>query len=89
MEVEIAQDDDGAAILSVADSGPGIEASVRERIFQRGASTKDSDTVGGHGVGLALVSEIVHRHRGAIEVIDDGGTAFVLSFPLVSKEVRS
>lgn len=89
VEVEIAHDDDGAAILSVADSGPGIEASVRERIFQRGASTKDSDTVGGHGVGLALVSEIVHRHRGAIEVIDDGGTAFVLSFPLVSKEVRS
>ncbi len=88
VEVEITRDD-GATVLSVADSGPGIDPSLRKQIFVRGVSSKDATTVGGHGVGLALVGEIVQRHGGQIEVIDDGGTAFVLSFPQASTEVSA
>ena len=50
--------------LRVADSGPGMDADTFEKAMQRGYSTK-GDT-NHHGLGLALVSQIVKRHHGTL-----------------------
>jgi PAS domain S-box-containing protein len=52
----------------VEDSGPGIPADVRERVFERGWSTKTSEQLHGRGLGLALVGQVVRRHDGTVRV---------------------
>jgi sensor histidine kinase regulating citrate/malate metabolism len=55
---------DGTLTLRVADSGPGMDADTFEKAMQRGYSTKgDADH---HGLGLALVSQVVKRHNGTL-----------------------
>ncbi len=63
--------------LEVADTGPGLNPHDAERAFRRGWSTKDDDgAVHGHGIGLGLVGQVVHRHRGNITVRDENGAVF-------------
>jgi sensor histidine kinase regulating citrate/malate metabolism len=63
VEVTVSQDD-GALLIRVADSGPGMDAATFETAMQRGYSTKgDSDH---HGLGLALVAQVVKRHSGTL-----------------------
>jgi len=53
----------------VRDQGPGVDPAIRPHIFERfrhGAQ-------GGSGLGLALVREIVDRHRGSVSVEDRNG----------------
>jgi sensor histidine kinase regulating citrate/malate metabolism len=55
---------DGTLLLRVADSGPGMDAATFDKAIQRGYSTKgDAD---GHGLGLALVAQVVKRHNGML-----------------------
>jgi sensor histidine kinase regulating citrate/malate metabolism len=55
---------DGTLLLRVADSGPGMDAATFDKAMQRGYSTKgDAD---GHGLGLALVAQVVKRHNGML-----------------------
>jgi two-component system sensor histidine kinase HydH len=65
----------------VEDSGPGIDPSVRQRLFEPLITTK----VKGIGLGLALVRRIVERHGGTIQCEGEGsrlgGARFVLQFP--------
>jgi two-component system, CitB family, sensor kinase len=74
--------DDGAVVLRVADSGPGVPAEEVERIFRRGYSTKPTDA-SGRGVGLALVQVVCERRGGSVEVCDgpDGGAVFTAVLP--------
>ncbi|CAM5617973.1 histidine kinase OS=Lysinibacillus sphaericus OX=1421 GN=LS41612_06055 PE=4 SV=1 [Lysinibacillus sphaericus] len=51
-------------IIEVQDSGKGIEG-IPQRIFEYGFSTKQKD---GHGIGLALVKQIVESNKGTIQV---------------------
>jgi signal transduction histidine kinase len=71
----------GVARLTVADTGPGVPAELRERIFQPFFSTKGS---GGSGIGLALCRRIVATHGGRInvEAPSGGGAAFIVELPL-------
>ena len=63
VEVTVSQDDD-TLLIRVADSGPGMDPGIFEKAMQRGYSTKgDSDH---HGLGLALVAQVVKRHNGAL-----------------------
>ena len=63
VEVTVQMVDD-TLTLRVADSGPGMDADTFAKAMQRGYSTKgESDH---HGLGLALVSQIVKRHNGIL-----------------------
>jgi len=64
----------------VADTGVGIPAETRDRIFDPFYTTKDTGT----GLGLAIVHRIVEAHQGTISVRANGerGTAFVLELPV-------
>ena len=63
VEVTVSQDD-GTLLIRVADSGPGMDADTFEKAMERGYSTKgDSDH---HGLGLALVAQVVKRHDGTL-----------------------
>ena len=74
-------DDDAFVLLSVADTGQGIPAEVRDRIFDPFFSTKNEAK--GVGLGLAVVFGIVRRHGGTILVDSSpgSGTTFTLRLP--------
>lgn len=74
--------DADATWCDVTDDGPGIPATVRDRLFEPFVSTKST---AGSGLGLAMVDACMSRHGGRIEVDnpDAGGTRFRLYFPLV------
>ena len=69
--------------IVVADSGPGVPAELRERIFDPYFTTKPPGR--GTGLGLAIVARIVEGLGGTIWVTParEGGAAFHLLFPLV------
>ncbi|EIV6645053.1 ATP-binding protein [Klebsiella aerogenes] len=71
---------DQELIIEVADQGVGIKPEVRDRIFERGITTK---TRGDHGIGLYLIESYVTQAGGAIEVADNTprGTIFSLFIP--------
>ena len=67
-------------VLTVADTGNGIDESFREQIFEPffRVDKSRSRELGGVGLGLAMVREIVRVHDGKIEVRgnEQGGTTF-------------
>ncbi len=75
-----------AAVVELADTGPGIPEEVRHRIFEPFFTTKATGT----GLGLAVVKRILEDHRGRVEVRgrDSGGTVFALHLPLTTPEGR-
>ena len=66
---------DGAEVR-IADRGPGIRASDRERIFQPYVTTKKDGT----GLGLALVRQTIEVHGGTVTVEENGGGGSVFVF---------
>jgi two-component system sensor histidine kinase ArlS len=70
--------------LAVTDTGNGIPQELRERIFEPffRVDKSRSRALGGVGLGLALVREIVRVHDGSISVRDNpaGGTVFEVVF---------
>lgn len=54
--------------LRVGDSGPGLPSAERQQVFTRGWSTKPGADGIGRGIGLALVTEVVRRLGGRIEI---------------------
>ena len=67
------------AVIRVRDSGRGISAEVRERLFYPFFTTKP----GGSGIGLAVAKKIVESHRGVIDVESEPGrgAAFTVRIP--------
>ena len=70
--------------LTVADTGNGIPEDLKERVFEPffRLDKSRSRELGGVGLGLALVHEIVRAHDGSIQVKDNpsGGTIFEVIF---------
>jgi sensor histidine kinase regulating citrate/malate metabolism len=64
--------DDGDLVLSVEDSGTGLDDQAVEHALERGWSTKGAPE-SGRGVGLALVAQVARRHGGEVEI---GRSAF-------------
>ncbi len=74
------------AILTVDDDGPGIPEHMREDVLNRFVRVDESRErgTGGAGLGLAIVSEIVHVHSGEIVISDSpaGGARVRVLLPL-------
>jgi signal transduction histidine kinase len=85
-EVEVtASEVSGAITISVADNGPGIAESIRERLFHPFVSYGKEN---GTGLGLAVVQKIVQDHSGEIVVerTVQGRTVFRIVLPGRVKE---
>lgn len=78
---------DRELLIEVADRGIGIKPEIRERIFERGVTTK---TRGDHGIGLYLIESYVTQVGGTIEVADNmpRGTIFSLFIPADGGHIR-
>ncbi|MBI2509726.1 MAG: HAMP domain-containing histidine kinase, partial [Betaproteobacteria bacterium] len=68
--VALAQEN-GSPILFVADTGPGIPASEREKVFRRFYRLEASRTTPGSGLGLALVRAVADLHGASVELSDN------------------
>ncbi|MHB1988866.1 MAG: sensor histidine kinase [Acidimicrobiales bacterium] len=77
------------AVIEVADSGPGLGAEGRRRVFERffREDTSRARASGGAGLGLAIVQAIVRAHRGSVEVsrTPGGGATFAVRLPAISE----
>jgi len=73
------------ALISVADTGQGIDEKTRERIFEPYYTTKDIGK--GTGLGLSIVYGIIKQHKGLIdlETKTGEGTVFRIYLPLLEK----
>ena len=76
-----ATEDEDAILLSVADTGPGIQQADRERIFERFYRGELSERVPGAGLGLAIVKSAVEAHSGKVGVESGDGATFTLAIP--------
>lgn len=72
--------DDRRLEIAVEDSGAGVPAEARERVFRHGWSTKGGHGGDARGLGLALVGQVVRKHGGTVEVDDSalGGARFAV-----------
>ncbi|MEX0606204.1 MAG: HAMP domain-containing sensor histidine kinase [Marinobacter sp.] len=82
VEVRLLAVEGGWQVL-VDDDGPGIEESLRQRIFEPFYSTRAAGE--GTGLGLAVVSSVLKEHGGTIQVGDNdsGGCRMRLFWPAV------
>jgi len=74
--------DSGRLLITVADSGPGVPAEIRDTLFEkftRGPSARK----GGLGLGLSIVKGFMQAQGGSVSVDSpaEGGARFVLSLP--------
>ena len=77
MEIEINEDRENY-VFSVSNNGTAIPKECQENIFKRGFSTKKGE---GHGMGLAIVSDIVKENKGIISLSStEERTSFTVSF---------
>jgi signal transduction histidine kinase len=82
------QPDEPYLILLVADTGSGMPRQRLDQIFEPFFSTKGR--MGGTGLGLPIVEDIVLAHRGAIEVrsAEGAGTTVLLRWPMAAQKDR-
>ena len=83
----------GEAILSVRDTGIGLEAVMLERIFDLFTQVDNSlvRSAGGLGLGLAVVRRVVELHGGHIEARSAGlgqGSEFIVRLPVLAAATK-
>jgi signal transduction histidine kinase len=79
--VEVARND-GGAVISVADDGPGIPSNECQNVFKRFYRLERSRRTPGNGLGLSLVAAVARLHGAHIEMGDNApGLKFQLQFP--------
>ncbi|WP_221157516.1 HAMP domain-containing sensor histidine kinase [Rhizobium lentis] len=79
--------DGSRALLSVADTGPGIPAEERDKVFRRLYRIDKSRTTPGSGLGLSLVKAIAELHSAEIALTDNyPGLRVSIAFPLMPEK---
>ncbi len=89
-QVEVTLRDAGrAAELAVSDTGLGVSAEEREKMFTGlyRTSRAHDRTLPGTGLGLTLSRAVVNRHYGSIELVDNhgSGTTVLLRLPMETR----
>jgi len=74
--------EDKTAVIEVADTGPGVPASARARLFTAFSSSRS----GGSGLGLVIAADLVRGHGGAIALVpgadeENAGAKFHITLP--------
>ena len=90
--VHAAMDGD-TLVIEVADTGPGIAAEDRPRIFEAFYQGRrlQGGPVGGTGIGLSVVLECVQAHGGDVRILDESrftGAHFMVRLPLRRRSDR-
>jgi signal transduction histidine kinase len=85
LSIRTAMSPDGMVEISVTDSGPGLAADIREKLFQPFVTTKPS----GIGVGLSICRGIIEAHGGRMWLADSpyGGAAFHFTLSAADADV--
>ena len=80
-----ARQENGQAVVTVADTGPGIPEAIQSRIFDPFYTTKEEGK--GTGLGLSIVYGIIEKHAGSIAVdsAPGRGASFVIRLPLAGE----
>lgn len=80
-------EENGHVIITVTDSGPGMDPSELEKIFEPFVRGKNQPTGGGFGLGLAIAKRAVQRHGGTLtaENVEPHGLRMRIDIP--SKDV--
>jgi signal transduction histidine kinase len=84
ISVTASRSETGDEIL-VADTGPGIPADLRDRIFEPSVTTK----TGGTGLGLAISRQIIERHGGTLQLRSNTAPGAVFEIRLPSGEAAA
>jgi signal transduction histidine kinase len=91
VEVRLAAEE-GWAVVTVVDQGPGIPPDDLPRLFDRFYRSEQSRAraTGGAGLGLAIVRAIVTAHGGSIEARspESGGAEFTVRLPAIRETPR-
>jgi two-component system, OmpR family, sensor kinase len=84
--------ENGAAVLEIADDGPGLPPGKEEQLFQRfvrGSGPADRQANGeGTGLGLSIVRAVATSHGGGVSAgsAPEGGARFTVTLPLHERE---
>ena len=76
--------EEGQAVVSVRDAGPGMDEATRRRVFEKFYQGDTAHAAEGNGLGLSLVKRIVDLCQGTVEVESepDRGSTFTVRLPL-------
>jgi two-component system CheB/CheR fusion protein len=91
VEVAVAREPNGMALVRVRDEGVGIPAELLDRLFEPFMQAEEGlhRGRGGLGLGLALVKGFIDLHGGSVEARSDGpgrGAEFVLRLPVAPEQ---
>ena len=87
LRIATAQQSPEVVELSITDTGSGVSAADKEKLFLPYFSTKSRGT----GLGLAIVSRIIAEHRGRVRVEDNlpKGTKFIVELNTAAADVAT
>ncbi|MCP4620994.1 MAG: HAMP domain-containing histidine kinase [Bradyrhizobium sp.] len=88
MQIRITGRREGSvSILEISDTGPGVPAKTRERLFE---AFQTSGRPGGSGLGLAIAAELIRAHGGDIHLVEGTiGATFRIAIPDRPVELQS
>ncbi|HYR83214.1 MAG TPA: ATP-binding protein [Terriglobia bacterium] len=79
--------EESAAVITVRDTGEGISSELLPHLFERFAQGESAKSMGGLGLGLSIVHDLVKLHGGTVNMEspgEGGGTAVSIRLPLDS-----
>ncbi len=78
------------AVVTVADSGPGIAENDRQRVLERFVRLDSARSLPGNGLGLSLVKAVAQLHQATLTLSDNApGLKVELAFPLKKTPKKS